>query len=102
MHNALGVVMHQRTTFEGRAIVFQQTTFGDSTRPGEEHLAPTIGDRVVIGANCVILGGVRVGAGAFVGAGTVVTKDVPPGHIAYGSPMATRPLRDDILINQWF
>lgn len=102
MHNALGVVMHQRTRFEGRAVVFQHVTFGDSTRPGEENLAPTIGDRVVIGANAVVLGGVHVGAGAFVGAGTVVTKDVPAGHRAYGSPMQTQPIGDAALIDQWF
>ncbi len=102
MHNALGVVMHQRTRFEGRAVVFQHVTFGDSTRPGEEQIAPVIADRVVIGANAVILGGVTLGAGSFVGAGTVVTKDVPPGHVAYGSPMTTRPIEDTALIDQWF
>jgi acetyltransferase-like isoleucine patch superfamily enzyme len=39
-----------------------------------------------IGSNATILCGVTVGEGAIVGAGSVVTKDVPPGVIAAGNP----------------
>jgi tetrahydrodipicolinate N-acetyltransferase len=39
----------------------------------------------------VILGGLRIGAGALVGAGAVVTKDVEPGAVVAGTP--ARPLR---------
>lgn len=46
----------------------------------------TIGDRVWIGANVVILKGVTIGNDAVVGAGSVVTKDIPPGAIAVGNP----------------
>jgi serine O-acetyltransferase len=102
MHNALGVVIHQKTRFEGRAVVFQNVTFGDSLRPGQEHLAPTVGDRVVIGANSVLVGPVTVGEGSLVAAGTVVTKDVPAGHLAHGNPMQTKPLTDTSLVSQWF
>jgi carbonic anhydrase/acetyltransferase-like protein (isoleucine patch superfamily) len=45
-----------------------------------------IEDDVWIGANAVILGGVRIGKGAVVGAGAVVTKDVPSMAIAVGVP----------------
>ena len=45
-----------------------------------------IGDDVLIGANAVILEGVRIGKGAVVAAGSVVTKDVPPGVVVAGSP----------------
>jgi galactoside O-acetyltransferase len=41
---------------------------------------------VWIGANAVILGGVHIGMGAVVGAGAVVTKDVPPMAIVLGVP----------------
>jgi len=50
-----------------------------------------IGDIVIeddcwIGANAVILGGVHIGRGAVIGAGAVVTKDIPPMAIAVGVP----------------
>jgi len=45
-----------------------------------------IEDDVWVGSNCVILPGVRVGTGAVLGAGAVVTKDVPPGVIMGGVP----------------
>ena len=39
-----------------------------------------------LGSNATILCGVTVGEGAIVGAGSVVTKDVPPGVIVSGNP----------------
>lgn len=49
-------------------------------------LPPVIGDDVWIGANVVILRGVRVGDGAVIAAGAVVTKDVPENEIWGGVP----------------
>ena len=46
----------------------------------------TIGDRVFIGGNSVILPGVRIGDDAIVGAGSVVTTDIPDAHVAAGNP----------------
>jgi acetyltransferase-like isoleucine patch superfamily enzyme len=40
----------------------------------------------IIGANAVLLPGVRIGARALVGAGSVVTRDVAPGMIVAGNP----------------
>ena len=45
-----------------------------------------IEDDVWIGANVVILGGIRIGKGAVVGAGAVVTKDIPSMTVALGIP----------------
>ncbi len=45
---------------------------------------PVIGGGVEIGANAVVLGGVRIGEGASIGANSVVTKDVPPGATVVG------------------
>jgi acetyltransferase-like isoleucine patch superfamily enzyme len=45
-----------------------------------------IGDKAWIGFNAIILPGVTVGEGAVVGAGSVVTKDVPPYTIVAGNP----------------
>jgi acetyltransferase-like isoleucine patch superfamily enzyme len=47
----------------------------------------TIGDEVMIGANCTILPGVTIGDGAIVAAGTVVSKDIPAYAFAKGNPV---------------
>lgn len=45
-----------------------------------------VGSAASIGSNVTILGGVAIGARAVVGAGSVVTKDVPPGATVVGNP----------------
>jgi acetyltransferase-like isoleucine patch superfamily enzyme len=45
-----------------------------------------IENKVWLGRGATILPGVTIGEGAVVGAATVVTKDVPPGHICVGNP----------------
>lgn len=51
----------------------------------------TLEDDVWIGANAVICGGVTIGKGSIIGAGSVVTRDIPSGVVAAGTPC--RPLR---------
>lgn len=50
-----------------------------------------IGDRVWLGENVVVLGGVTIGEGSIIGAGSVVTKSIPANCIAVGSP--ARPIK---------
>lgn len=52
----------------------------------KDSLLTTIENDVWIGANAVILKGIKVSNGAIIGAGSVVTKDVPPYAIAVGNP----------------
>jgi acetyltransferase-like isoleucine patch superfamily enzyme len=52
----------------------------------EDVLPIVVGDDVWIGADCKILKGVRIGSGAVVGTGSVVTQDVPAGSIVAGNP----------------
>jgi 2,3,4,5-tetrahydropyridine-2,6-dicarboxylate N-succinyltransferase (EC 2.3.1.117) len=59
-----------------------------------------IEDNVLIGANCVVLEGVRVGEGAVVAAGSVVTKDVPSGAVVAGTPAKVIKLKDDQTISK--
>jgi acetyltransferase-like isoleucine patch superfamily enzyme len=51
---------------------------------------PTIEDDAMIGANVTLLPGVRIGRGATVGAGSVVTKDVVAGTTVIGNPARPR------------
>lgn len=58
-----------------------------ATEPAPEADAPVvIGDYAWIGMNCLILKGVSIGEGAMIGAGSVVTRDVPPFCLAAGAP----------------
>ena len=43
-------------------------------------------DDVWIGMNALILSGVKIGKGAIIGAGSVISKDIPPYAIAVGNP----------------
>ena len=63
----------------------QNTTFGvrDKTTLNGR---PIIGNNVDIGAGAVLLGHIRVGDGAVIGANSVVLKDVPDGALAVGAP----------------
>jgi UDP-2-acetamido-3-amino-2,3-dideoxy-glucuronate N-acetyltransferase len=55
-------------------------------------LQTVVEDGASLGSGVVVLGGVRIGTGALVGAGAVVTRDVPPGATVAGVPArATRP-----------
>ncbi|MDN0069794.1 serine O-acetyltransferase [Collinsella ihumii] len=52
--------------------------------PGEG--VPRIGEDVMLGAGCVLLGDIEVGDGAVVGANSVVTRSVPAGCVVAGVP----------------
>lgn len=56
----------------------------------------TIGDNVWICAGAIILPGVTIGSCSVIGAGSVVTKDIPPGVLAAGNPCKViRPITDE-------
>lgn len=46
----------------------------------------TVGDNVWIGANTVVVGCIKIGNGAVIGAGSVVVKDIPDNVLAFGNP----------------
>ncbi len=60
----------------------QQVTVGYDDRGG----APTIGDRVRIGAGAIVIGPITIGDDAVIGAGAVVVKDVPAATVVGGVP----------------
>jgi acetyltransferase-like isoleucine patch superfamily enzyme len=70
-------------------------TFANDLYPGDHRSAelmagPKIGSGAQIGVNVTILPFVRIGAGALIGAGSVVTRDIPSAVVAFGNPAVPR------------
>ena len=74
----------------GAVLSSMQHPFADTSRPMYEQPRVygkiAIEDDVYIGSNAVVTPGVRIGRGAVIGAGAVVTHDVPAYAIALGVP----------------
>jgi UDP-2-acetamido-3-amino-2,3-dideoxy-glucuronate N-acetyltransferase len=82
-------VVCEDDVFLGPSVVFTNVKNPRSAVPrrGEGHYQPTYLERgVSIGANATIVCGVHLGHYAFVGAGSVVTGDVPAFALVYGNP----------------
>lgn len=72
--------------FIGPNATFTNDAFPRSKQRPPVFLATTVADGASIGANATILPGLKIGRGAMVGAGSVVTHDVPPFAIVRGNP----------------
>jgi serine O-acetyltransferase len=87
-----GVVIGQTAEVGDNVTLYQQVTLGGTGfSPGKRH--PTVEDDVVIGSGAKLLGPIRVGRGAKVGANSVVIHDVPPNSTVVGNP--GHPVRVD-------
>jgi acetyltransferase-like isoleucine patch superfamily enzyme len=78
------------TSFVGRNMIDVH-----EKRPDDD-LGVIIEDDVWIGARAIVLRGVTIGRGAIVGAGSIVTKNIPPYAVAVGSPAKTVKFRWDV------
>jgi dTDP-4-dehydrorhamnose 3,5-epimerase-like enzyme len=72
--------------FVGPNATFTNDPFPRSRRRPEQFARTLVRKGASIGANATILPGLTIGSGAMVGAGTVVTRDVPPRAIVVGNP----------------
>jgi acetyltransferase-like isoleucine patch superfamily enzyme len=68
-----------------RTINDKTLTWRDPHRD-PELIPPRSEDGAKIGTGCVVLAGITVGSNALVGAGSLITHDIPPSAIAYGHP----------------
>lgn len=84
-----GVVVHGATEIGDGCIIRQGCTLG-LKRLDALGDAPILERGVQLGAGSVVLGRIRIGAGAVIGANAVVTIDVPPGAVALGIPARVR------------
>lgn len=89
IHNKVYVA--QFTTIEDDVFLAPGVTLANDIHPGcpdstKCMRGPSINKRAQIGINCTILPRVVIGEDSVIGAGSVVTKDIPPGVVAYGNP----------------
>jgi acetyltransferase-like isoleucine patch superfamily enzyme len=85
----------QFTEIQENAFLAPGVTVANDLYPGQADSAdamsgPWIGPGAQIGVNVTLLPYVRIGAGCLVGAGSVVTRDLPEGTVAYGNPAVVR------------
>jgi acetyltransferase-like isoleucine patch superfamily enzyme len=91
----------QLTVIEDDAFLAPGVVLANDLYPGyaasaEVMAGPYIESGAQIGVNTTILPYVRIGAGAIIGAGSVVTKDIPADVVAYGSPAVVAGVRSDL------
>jgi acetyltransferase-like isoleucine patch superfamily enzyme len=100
-----GAVIGDRVTVKNNALIWHGVTIGDDVFVGPNAVFTNVGAprsryqtypedwektevaaRATIGANSTILSGIRLGLNCMVGAGSVVTRDVPDHALVYGNP----------------
>src|SRR5680860_1195253 len=80
-----GVVIGETAEVGDNVTLYQGVTLGGTGKEkGKRH--PTIGNNVVIASGAKLLGPIRIGHGAKIGANTVVIHDVPPNSTVVGNP----------------
>jgi acetyltransferase-like isoleucine patch superfamily enzyme len=86
-----GVQLWDATRIGNRVFIGPNATFTNDRFPRSKHypdafLQTVVEDDASIGANTTILPGLRIGRNSMVGAGAVVTKNVPPNSVVVGNP----------------
>ena len=84
-HQGNGVIIGPNTVIGNNVTIYQHVTLGAKAN-GETYAAPTIGNNVMLGAGCAILGNVTIGNNCLIGANAVVTEDVPDNCTVVGIP----------------
>jgi serine O-acetyltransferase len=78
-----GVVIGETTIIGDNVTIYQGVTLGGTSyHPVKRH--PTIGNNVIIGAGAKVLGNIKIGDRAKIGAGAIVVKDVLAGSVFVG------------------
>jgi len=86
-----GVQLWDGVTIEDNVFIGPNVTFTNDKYPRskvypEQFLKTTVKKGASIGANSTLLSGITIGENAMIGAGSVVTKDVPAGELWFGNP----------------
>jgi serine O-acetyltransferase len=83
--HGMGVVIGETAEIGNDVLIYMGVVLGGTALENiKRH--PTIEDGVILGSGAIILGPIRVGNGAKIGAGSVVVRSVPPGATVVGVP----------------
>ncbi len=83
--HGMGVVIGETTEVGDDVLIYQNVTLGGTgNERGKRH--PTLGNNVVVGTGAKVLGGIRIGNNARIGAGAVVVHPVPDNSTVVGIP----------------
>ena len=85
LDHATGIVIGETTVIEDDVSIMQNVTLGGTGKEGGDR-HPKIGKGVLVSAGAKILGNIRIGEGAKIGAGSVVLEDVAPHTTVVGVP----------------
>jgi len=84
IYHGQALVINKNTVIGENCLVRHSTTIGNK---GEsDKCCPVIGNNVNIGAHVCILGNITIGENVTIGAGSMVTKDIPANCIVVGNP----------------
>lgn len=90
----VGVVIDEDVVIGNNCSIYQNVTIGK--KYSAEGKSPVIGDNVRIYANACVVGDIKIGNNAIIGAGAIVLHDVPANAIVAGNPAKVIKYRDDI------
>jgi len=83
--HGMGVVIGETAEIGNDVLIYMGVVLGGTALENVKR-HPTVDDDVIIGSGATILGPIRIGKGAKVGAGSVVVRSVPPGATVVGVP----------------
>jgi len=83
--HGMSVVIGETTEIGDDVLLYQGVVLGGTSLEKKKR-HPTLGNGVVVGAGAIVLGAVKIGENARVGAGSVVITDVPPNATVVGVP----------------
>ncbi len=86
IHHTSDIVIGRAARIGKNFHIYNGVTLGSKSQSRPDEM-PTIGDNVLIGTGAKVLGNIRIGDNAVIGALTFCDKDVPPNTIAIGNPM---------------
>lgn len=90
LDHGLGVVIGETSVIEEDVSVWHNVTLGSTLSDDGPRRHPHIERGVVIGAGCIILGGLTIGEGANIAAGSIVVNDVEKGALIAGQKAQPR------------